>query len=50
MTIDNIGNGKVCLSHIAENNNNYQDLDFVDPLTKQKTTYQARVHTEVLKL
>ena len=39
MTIDNIGNAKVCLSHIGENNNNYQDLEFVDPLTKTKTNY-----------
>ena len=39
MTIDNIGSGKMCLSHIGENGVAYQDLDFVDPLTKQKTLY-----------
>jgi len=50
MTIDNIGSGRMCLSHIAENQVQYQDLDFTDPLTKEKTQYQARVYTGTIRL
>lgn len=50
MTIDSIGAGKMCLSHIGDNGIGYQDLEFVDPLTKEKTLYQARVYTGTIKL
>jgi len=50
MTIDNIGSGFMCLSHIGDNSVSYLDLDFVDPLTKEKTLYQARVYTGTIKL
>lgn len=50
MTIDNIGSGKFCLSHVADNGVAYQDLEFVDPATKEKITYQARVYTGNIKL
>lgn len=49
MSIDSMGSAKVCLSQIA-NNVQYQDREFVDPISKKKTVYQARVHNETVKL
>lgn len=49
-TIDNIGSGKCCLSGIADRNVQYQDLEFVDPRTKEKYTYQSRVYSQTIRL
>jgi hypothetical protein len=50
MTIDNIGMGKMCLAQIASHNVKYEDLEFVDPSTKEKYQYQARVYTGTIRL
>jgi hypothetical protein len=39
MNIDNMGGGKMCLSHIASPKVKYEDQEFTDPITKDKTPY-----------
>jgi hypothetical protein len=50
LTIENIGSGKMCLSHIASNKVKYEDHEFTDPVTREKYPYQARVYTENVTL
>ena len=40
----------MCLSHITDNGVKYQDLEFVDALTRKKSVYQARVYTGTIRL
>lgn len=47
---DSLGAGKMCLSHISDNGIKYQDIEYVDPLTKRKNVYQARIYTGIIKL
>ena len=47
-TWDCIGAGKMCLKEI--NGQLYEDKEFIDPITKEKTVYQARVYTGKVKL
>jgi hypothetical protein len=35
----------MCLSHISDGNVKYQDREFTDGLTREKSVYQARVYT-----
>ena len=50
LTIENIGSGKMCLSHIASNTVKYEDQEFTDPVTREKYTYQARVYNGNIRL
>ena len=50
MNIDNMGGGKMCLAHIASPKVKYEDQEFIDPITKDKTPYQARVYKDNIKL
>ena len=45
-----MGSGKMCLKEIAASNVKYEDQEFLDPITKKKTQYQARVATSTVKL
>lgn len=50
MSIDSLGQSKLCLSHIADNSVKYEDKEFIEPITKKKSQYQARVMTATVKL
>ena len=45
-----MGCGKMCLSNIASNLVKYQDIEFTDPTTRIKYTYQARQFTGSIRL
>jgi len=49
-TYSNIGQGKMCLSHIAAHKTKYEDLTFDDPITKETVQYPARVYTGTMRL
>jgi hypothetical protein len=39
MTIDNMGAAKMCLADISLPQVKYEDLEFTDPITREKTNY-----------
>jgi hypothetical protein len=49
-TIDSIGSGKMCLQNIASHSVQYEDQEFIDPITKSKEVYQARVYKGNIRL
>jgi hypothetical protein len=49
-TIDNIGQGSMCLALIQKEGDGYIDQEFYDPVRKEKHTYQSRVYTGPIKL
>ena len=47
---DNMGGGSMCLSALGQTGVKHEDRDFVDPTTKEKTSYTARVHRDNIRL
>jgi hypothetical protein len=39
----NMGGGKACLKDIASSKAKVEDVEFIDPISQEKTTYQTRV-------
>lgn len=48
--IDSIGAGKMCIANIASHSVQYEDQEFIDPITKSKEVYQARVYKGNIRL
>ena len=48
--IESLGMGKMCISHISDTGVKYEDMEFVDHITREKNIYQARVYTGTIRL
>lgn len=50
MNLENMGGGSMCLDALGATGVKHEDLEFVDPTTKDRTSYTSRVHTDSIRL